>query len=397
MPPFLENIIYLIKTLTFRDGLDIFLVFIFVFFILYFIVENRLWTIIFLFCIAFFAYYLSKIFNLAVFQYLIRYLLSFGILIVVIIFQKEIRRFILNLKFLPLRVSRMKEKTVINEIMETLNHLSKNKIGAIIVFKGKEKLRHLIHGGLPLNSEINSKILVSIFQKTSPLHDGAVIIDRDKILLAAVHLPLAESISLPKSGTRHRAALGITEESDAFSIVVSEETGEISFCERKKMISGVEASFVEKKLDDYYIGPEGKRSLFSRFLHLRSLALALIFSIALSFSIWVANNYNRAMVQRSIEMPIEFRNLDENLMISKTSGFKVNVTILGNEIDFKYLNTEDKKAIIDLKNYKKGSHTLRIEKGNLDLPSNFEILKIEPQTLQIQIIERPTSSSFSPL
>lgn len=392
MPFTLDHILFLIKNMTLRDQLDVFFVGVLFFFFFYFIIEYRVWPLIFLLIGGFFIYYLSKILNLGLSQQLMSYFFSFGILIIMIIFQKEVRRFVLNLKILPLKSSLIKEKEIIHQIIEALDHFSKNKIGAILVFKGKEKLRHLIGGGIPLSSEINSKILISIFQKNSPLHDGAVIIDKDKILLAAVHLPLAESYSFYKLGTRHRASVGITEESDAFSIVVSEETGKISLAERKKLISDVDKDFIEKKLEDYYFGLEGKKSFFERFFHLRSLALSLIFSILLSFSIWIANNYNTTVIQKMIEVPVEFKNLNENLMISKINSPKVNIMLMGSEREFKYLELEGKKVIIDLKEYKKGTHSFKIEKNNLNLPSNFEILKIEPKTLQFQIIEKPTSS-----
>lgn len=392
MPFILNHILYLIKNMTLQDQLDVFFVAILFFFFFYFIIEYRVWPLIFLLVGGFFIYYLSKILNLGLSQQLMRYFFSFGILIIMIIFQKEIRRFVLNLKILPVKSSLIKEREIIHQILETLDYFSKTRIGAIFVFKGKEKLRHLIHGGIPLNSEINSKILISIFQKNSPLHDGAVIIDKDKILLAAVHLPLAESYSSSKLGTRHRASVGITEESDAFSIVVSEETGKISLAERKKLILDVDKEFIEKKLENYYFGAEWGKSFFGRFFHLKSLISSLIFSILLSLSIWIANNYNTALIQKIIEIPIEFRNLNENLMISKVNSPKVSIMLMGSEKDFKLLNLEGKKAIIDLKEYKKGIHSLKIEKNNLNLPPNFEILKIEPKILQFQIIEKPTSS-----
>lgn len=169
---------------------------------------------------------------------------SIGVIIVVIIFQPEIRRFLLFLgnttlkqrsKFFKKLLDKNGEdiekiKSDINTIVRAVNWLSKRKIGALMVMAKTKELDGITNPGIILDAEINAELLESIFNKNSPLHDGAVIIFDGKIYAASAVLPLSDHLNLPPSaGLRHRAAIGLTERTNSAAIVVSEETGQISY------------------------------------------------------------------------------------------------------------------------------------------------------------------------
>lgn len=169
-----------------------------------------------------------------------------GFIIIIIIFQPEVRRFLLLLgnstmrgrsNFLSRLLSRSLEpqddrQSALQQIKTALLRLSKEKTGALIVFSKNIDLDIIGHSSIVLNADINHLLLVSIFQKESPLHDGAVIIGKGKILAAGCILPVSESNQLPESaGLRHRAGLGVTERTITSTFIVSEETGAISFAE----------------------------------------------------------------------------------------------------------------------------------------------------------------------
>ncbi len=175
---------------------------------------------------------------------------SVGFILIVVVFQPEIRRFLLLLGNTTMRgrsnfLSRLLTKdlepnedrqSALQQIKIALLHLSKEKIGALIVFSRNIDLEAISHVSVPLNAEINHLLIVSIFQKESPLHDGAVVIGKGKILAAGCILPVSESPALPESaGLRHRAALGVTERTNTATFVVSEETGHISFAEDSRI------------------------------------------------------------------------------------------------------------------------------------------------------------------
>jgi len=153
-----------------------------------------------------------------------------GVIAIVIVFQPELRTALANLGQTSFaRVSFKEQMIFIDEIIKAVDILKKKKCGALIVLEQKTGLRNYVESGIPVNGDLSAEILISIFQIASPIHDGAVIIKGNKILAAGCILPLASELSTKKiMGTRHRAAIGITEVSDACAIVVSEQSGRIS-------------------------------------------------------------------------------------------------------------------------------------------------------------------------
>jgi len=181
---------------------------------------------------------ISKWMRLNVINWILTNGLSYGVLALMIVFQPELRRALEQIgrsriwgKLFNLEEeeARLKWQNSIEEIIKALMYLSKNKIGALVVIEGQTKIGEVINTGIMLDSEISSQLLINIFIPNTPLHDGAVIIREGKIKAAACFLPLSENRYISKElGTRHRAALGISETSDATAIIVSEETGIIS-------------------------------------------------------------------------------------------------------------------------------------------------------------------------
>lgn len=181
----------------------------------------------------------SKWLNLNVINWLLTNTLSYGVLALLIVFQPELRRALEQIgrsqiwgKFFWFgsdEETKVRWQNSIEEIIKAIIYLSKNKIGALIVIEGQTKIGDIINTGIIVDSEISSQLLINIFIPNTPLHDGAVVIRDGKIKAAACFLPLSENRYISKElGTRHRAALGISENSDATAIVVSEETGTIS-------------------------------------------------------------------------------------------------------------------------------------------------------------------------
>ena len=158
----------------------------------------------------------------------------------VILFQPEIRRILIYVgqhRFFQ-KIFRMGSSQTIEEIIETINELRNRSWGALVVIQRETGLRSYKEAGMPLKAEVTAPLLISLFNPTSPLHDGAVIIQNDIIEAAACILPLTESTLItPDMGTRHRAALGLSEETDAIIIVVSEETKKVSVAENGRFVN----------------------------------------------------------------------------------------------------------------------------------------------------------------
>ncbi|WP_048601017.1 diadenylate cyclase CdaA [Rubeoparvulum massiliense] len=179
---------------------------------------------------------LSLYFNLRTLQWLMSEVFTLGVLGIIILFQPELRKGLEQLgrgRFFP-RAGQMEEdqlEKVVNHITDAVTYMAKRRIGSLIILEQETGITEQVETGIPVDGNITSQLLINIFIPNTPLHDGAVIIRQDRIVAAACYLPLSENPTISKElGTRHRAALGITEISDAVAVVVSEETGQISIC-----------------------------------------------------------------------------------------------------------------------------------------------------------------------
>ena len=189
--------------------------------------------------------------------------LGVGVIALIIVFQQEIRRFLIYLgsryvdgnkisfeKILNLRFE-SKSQVKIKSLLKAVMQFSQEKTGALIVIKKKSNLDMYAETGDVLNAETSSRLFASIFNKTSPLHDGAVIVENDKVKAARVILPVTDQTGLPPEyGLRHRAGLGISEVTDSLVIIVSEETGQISLAENGILQKNVPAKVLIQKLED---------------------------------------------------------------------------------------------------------------------------------------------------
>lgn len=203
---------------------------------------------------------LAYIFNFTTILWLGGKIINFAIIALVVIFQPELRKALEQLgqkrffsKILPFaekkdKGERFSDKTV-NELVKTCFELSKTKTGALIVVEQEILLTDYEKTGIPIDALISSQLLINIFEHNTPLHDGAVIIRGDRIVAATCYLPLSDNMSISKElGTRHRAALGISEVTDTMTLVVSEETGAVSIAIAGELFRNIDADYLKSKL-----------------------------------------------------------------------------------------------------------------------------------------------------
>ncbi len=203
---------------------------------------------------------LAYIFNFTTILWLGGKIINFAIIALVVIFQPELRKALEQLgqkrffsKILPFaekkdKGERFSDKTV-NELVKTCFELSKTKTGALIVVEQEILLTEYEKTGIPIDALISSQLLINIFEHNTPLHDGAVIIRGDRIVAATCYLPLSDNMSISKElGTRHRAALGISEVTDTMTLVVSEESGAVSIAIAGELFRNIDADYLKSKL-----------------------------------------------------------------------------------------------------------------------------------------------------
>jgi len=198
----------------------------------------------------------SQLLNLTVISWLLRSLTAFIAIALVVIFQPELRRALAELGSTRLFSSTSQKKENIDIITESVFELSNRQTGALIAIERDTGIRSFAESGVILDSEISQELLLTIFFPKTPLHDGGVVIREDRILAAACIFPVSQREDLDRAfGLRHRAGLGLSEESDAIAIVVSEETGHISICHRGKIERGFKPGHFEKRLSELLLNP----------------------------------------------------------------------------------------------------------------------------------------------
>lgn len=236
--------------------IDIFLVVFLTYHILKIAKDSRAWQLIKGIALLVIVTWVSGILNLNILNYILSAVMNWGVILIIIIFQPEIRRALEQLgtnKFAQFfgmdNDIATKTKEDIYKIAIAATELAKTKTGALIVIERDIKIKDIISTGVVINGEVSPQLLVNIFVPNTPLHDGAVVISENKIAAAACMLPLAGDKDIAKElGTRHRAAIGISKESDAIAVVVSEETGKISVAKDGTLIADVREDVLKKIL-----------------------------------------------------------------------------------------------------------------------------------------------------
>lgn len=208
----------------------------------------------------------SSVMGLQTVDWLLGQVLSWGVVAMIILFQPELRRAleILGRDLFKNRKNKSnRSEKLINDIEKSVQYMSKRKIGALISIEGEDGLGEYISTGIPLDAEVSNQLLINIFIPNTPLHDGAVIISNYEIAAASCYLPLSESTLIPKElGTRHRAAIGLSEVSDAVTIIVSEETGDISVVKGDTMNRVLSREDFRRVLEEYlFVEEEGQKDI----------------------------------------------------------------------------------------------------------------------------------------
>lgn len=199
---------------------------------------------------------LSGLFGLRIINFILTSFMAYGVLLLIVIFQPELRRALEQLgtskltKFFGIdKDIASKTKENIYKVVIAALELSKSKVGGLIVIERDIKIKDIVNTGIVMDSEISPQVLVNIFTPNTPLHDGAVIISDNKIAAVACMLPLASDQYIARElGTRHRAAIGISKESDAIAVVISEETGKISVAKDGTLIADLKEEALKKLL-----------------------------------------------------------------------------------------------------------------------------------------------------
>lgn len=230
-----------------------------------FIRGTRGWPVVVGFTVVLAMTLLSWAFELEVLSFLLQYFLTILAIAVLVIFQPELRRMLAELGNLPLFYTAREQRENIEVIVQAAERLSEARIGALIAIEQTIQLQEVVESGILVDSEATPEMIETIFFPNNAIHDGGIIIRGDRIAYAACIFPLTQRQDLNKSlGTRHRAAIGLTEETDAVVVAVSEETGAISYSYKGHLVRGVTAEELRSFLTSVFVRESKPRNLVSR-------------------------------------------------------------------------------------------------------------------------------------
>ncbi len=267
---YIRNVI--VVQLTWRDLVDMLLVAVMIYQILNLTRKTRAFQVIKGLGIVFLGSALAQVFELTAVGWIFNYIITSGALVLVVLFTPELRRALEHLGrskiFGKAETAQLGAGWVVDELVECAEHLSKRRVGALIIIEQKTGLGEIAETGTRLDAKISAPLLENIFEPNTPLHDGAVILRGDRIEAAACLLPLTENQISKEMGTRHRAAVGISESSDTVALIVSEETGVISVAREGRIKRYLNSASLKEILGEIY-GPPTEESLISKVIHRR--------------------------------------------------------------------------------------------------------------------------------
>jgi diadenylate cyclase len=306
-------------------------------------------------------------------------------LIIIIVFRNEIRSVLQaqNLRAILWGFPKKNTMTPVDILTESVSELSRRRIGALIVVPGKDDIKDLVQGGVEWQGLVSKEMLLSVFWNGNPIHDGAAIVIGKRITRVGTILPLSQRQDIPERfGTRHRAALGLAQASDAMVIVVSEETGNMILAKGHEIIDIHDNQVLRYNLRRHLgIAQESVKGIKRESLELTAAGMICL---VLMLGVWFS--FTTAMdTLRVIEVPVEFTNRKADLDIIGTSTSNINLYLIGSGPLIRNLRSDQVKVSVDLGKGELGTNTFNLSSKNVSLPPGIRLNLMEPVDLTVSL------------
>lgn len=306
-------------------------------------------------------------------------------LIIIVVFRNEIRAVLQtqNIKAILWQLPQKKVTTPLEVIAESAFEMSRRRIGALIVLPGKEDLEELVQHGISWQGNVSKEMLMSVFWPDNPVHDGAALIRGSRVQEVGCILPLSKRDDLPSSyGTRHRAALGLVENSDAMVIIVSEESRAVSIAQKGR-ITEIEN---KERLDQLLRIHTGIRlKARSGFMNeVLEFSLAGILSVIIVTGIWFSITRGQDILG-TFDVPVEYVNRIPQLEIMDTSVTSVELRLSGSRSIIGAIRPEQLRVVVDLSQAVNGKNNVPINSDNLTLPPGVALNDVNPHIIEVSM------------
>jgi uncharacterized protein (TIGR00159 family) len=337
-------------------------------------------------------YAIARLLNLQLTSALLQGFFAVLILILVVVFQDDLRRIFGQLgSWRRLSTDVAGDTAALDVLVRTATQLVESHTGALIVLPGRESLERHIEGGIPLNGRLSEPLLLSIFDASSPGHDGAVIVRGDVVERFAVHLPLsANHDEVRPGGTRHAAALGLAERCDATCIVVSEERGTVSVAREgalRRLASPRDLASELRRV----VAPEPAATT-ARWRRMAPEAAVALLGAILLWALFVPGSDTGEV---TLSVPVQITNLPKGQTLEWVDPESVDVTFRGPRRDLLLLNVEDVGIEIDAYLARFGRRTFKISANEIRKPATLTIESIGTQSIKISVLDTPAENAAS--
>ena len=313
-----------------------------------------------------------------------------AIVVLLLVFQAELRRFFMRLDSLlnwrSQAASTLAE--TYQSIAQAAFHLASGSVGALIVVVRRNAVSELVSGGITLEAGVSPEILEAIFQKTSPVHDGAVIVRGDRMVRAAAVLPLTDRERVPSYyGTRHRAAMGLSERCDALVVVVSEERAEVTLMEARRIVRFDDEQKLAQTLEKLCAHPaDGLGSRLRQSL-LSNVPVKLA-ALGLAAAIWSTSFLSTGTTVRTVSVPVQFVSVPSGMDIGAPSTDRLEVQVRGSAWLMDSVSLTRLVASFNLRGSRAGPLNLTVDAGNLNLPPGIVMERVVPAKISVRLLPR---------
>lgn len=329
-------------------------------------------------------------FNLMITSWVFNGTALIAVVVLVLVFQAELRRTLMRLdsRMRLLVPSASGLKPAYDALGEAAFALARRRLGALIVLVRRDSIDELTDGGIALGAEISQELVEAVFERASPLHDGALTVVGDRIAKAGVVLPLTLRSDVPTMyGTRHRAAMGIAERSDALVVVVSEERGEV------RVMHGRHNELVEnsRRLADMLASlQEPRKSPLATTLRraLTAHAGAKLAAVGLAALVWGTSFLAAGTAERIVTIPVEFSNVPEGMGVSELSTPKLAIELRGAPWLLDSIDLTRLISRFDLSAAKPGRQTLRVGPDTVSLPPGIVMERVWPEWISFRLVSQ---------
>lgn len=329
-------------------------------------------------------YFATRFLDLYMTSWVLQELGTVLIILIIVVFQAEIRQALYRFSLLRhmLDSHQNTQHSQFQEVAETLFHLAANRTGALIVFQGNDSLQDLMTNGVVLNSEISPAMLESIFFNGAPLHDGAALINNGRIEKAACHLPLSVSPDVPQYlGTRHRAALGLSERCDAVIVVISEERGEVSLVTDGAIHQMNSPTELIVALDDLLRSEvdRPRATIRQRYFSNVLPKVALLLGVCVFWGLITSRQGQIAVVSA----PVRLHGVPDGLVLLRAQPEEVTVQVKAMSSLVPPPSKLDLTAEIDASEVTEGTTAIRVNHADIAAPSGMVITSVSPSSIKV--------------